>query len=334
MRMLDFPNSANPGDLESPVWALADVASYLSFNWNMKEAFDYSETLVDAIAGDKGVFKEMWVGLKTDPNGPMIDIYAGLVNHLGTRATLLSDVKLPVDLKSERLMALVELTDPGVVAKTLEKAFKGDPQAKKHLFRGQTIWEITQEENLAEESEIMIEGAEFVTTAAPAKPDEKDTGKDKDKDNDKEKKLPNTAITVYLGHLVVSTHVDFIEDLIKSAGAAKNLAAMDDYQRVRKSLTALGSQHDSVHFFSRTDESYRATYELLKQGRLPEAETILARLLNTMLGPNEDGVVRKQEIDGSKLPDFDKVKQYLGPGGVYAQSENDGWWIVGCLLKK
>src|SRR5947207_2958864 len=172
----------------------------------------------------------------------------------------------------------------------------------------------------------MIEGAGFVTTDAAPKPE--------DKDKDKEKKLPNTAITVYLGHLVVSTHVDFIEDLIKNAAATNNLAAMDDYQRVHKALVGLGSQNDSFRFFTRTDESYRATYELLKQGRLPEAETILARLLNAMLAPTEEGVVRKQEIDGSKLPDFDKVKQYLGPGGVYAQSEDDGWWIVGCLLKK
>ena len=61
---------------------------------------------------------------------------------------------------------------------------------------------------------------------------------------------------------------------------------------------------------------------------------MLARLLNAMMGPKEEGAVRKQEIDGSKLPEFDEVKKYLGPGGLFAQSEEDGWWLVGCLLKK
>jgi hypothetical protein len=61
---------------------------------------------------------------------------------------------------------------------------------------------------------------------------------------------------------------------------------------------------------------------------------MLARLLNTILGPQEEGVVRKQELDGSKLPDFNLVKKYLGPGGLFAQTEQDGWWLVGCLLKK
>jgi hypothetical protein len=325
MRMLNFPNSNHPDDLEAQNWTLPDVASYLTFNWTMKEAFDHSETLVDAIAGDKGVFKEIWVSLKNDPNGPQIDIYKGLVNHLGTRATLLSDVTIPVNVKSERLMALIEIHDPKTVAATLEKAFKKDPQAKERNFRGQTIWEITQDEPLAEETELMIEGTGFVSTnEAPkeAAQEEEDT------------KLPNMAMTVYLDHLVVSTHVDFIQELIANQGNAKNLGTMDDYQRVRKSLVTLGSKNDSFRFFSRTDESYRATYELLKQGKLPEAETMLARMLNTVLGPKEEGEIRKQEIDGSKLPEFELVKKYLGPGGLFAQSDDNGWWFVGCLLKK
>jgi len=123
MRMLDFPNSTNVDELEPAPWTLPDVASCLNVNWKMKEAFNYSETLVDAVIGDKGAFKEIWLSLKTDINGPQIDIYSGLLDHIGTHATLLTDVKLPVDVKSERLMALIEI-DPNkvdIVAKTVEK---------------------------------------------------------------------------------------------------------------------------------------------------------------------------------------------------------------------
>jgi hypothetical protein len=313
---------------------------------------------VDAVIGDKGAFDEIWLSLKTDVNGPQIDIRKDLLDHFGTRATLLSDVKLPVDLKSERLMALVEVNNAAAVAKTLEKAFIKDPQAKRRVFKGQVIWEITQDESLAEEdNELMIEGVGFVSTET-ASPTEVSTeaptagsaeveaqakgaaqkAKDKEKENEKEKdeeaRLPNMAVTVYLDHLIISTHVDFIQDFIAHQGTGKSLDQEADYQRVRPALVALGSKNDSFHFFSRTDESYRATYELLKQGKLPEAETMLARLLNALMGPSEEGVVRKQEIDGSKLPEFDLVKKYLGPGGLFAQSEADGWWLVGCLLKK
>ena len=276
------------------------------------------------LAGRSGV----WLNLKTDVNGPMIDVHKEFLDHLGTRATLLSDVKLPVDVKSERLMAIIELGPApaaDIIAKTLEKAFKQDPQAKRRVFREQTIWEITQGDELAEETELMIEGAGFVSTDAP---------KDDKKKEEEEAKLPNMAITVFLDHLVVSTHVDFIQEFIAYQGTGPGLGQSPDYKRVQAALAGLGSMNDSFHFFSRTDESYRATYELLKQGKLPEAETMLARLLNTMLGPKEEGVIRKQEIDGSKLPDFELVKKYLGPGGVFAQTEDNGWWVVGCLLKK
>jgi hypothetical protein len=372
MRMLDFPNiPAN--SLEPQPWALPDVATYLSFNWKMKEAFEHSSTLVDAYIGDKGAFEEIWTSLKSDVNGPQIDIRKGLLDHFKTRATVLSDVKLPVDTKSERLMALVEVNDAAAVAKTVEKAFIKDPQAKRRVYKGQVIWEITQDDSFAEEdNELMIEGAGFVSTEIPgpalaanvatpenlepapevateltaADPDpqkkgetQKSKAKAKAKENDEEARLPNMAITVYLDHLIVATHVDFIQDFIahqekRAAGQAAGLAQEQDYQRVRPVLVAQGSNLDSFHFFTRTDESYRATYELFKQGKLPEAETILARLLNTILGPQEEGVIRKQELDGSKLPNFDLVKKYLGPGGLFAQTEDDGWWLVGCLLKK
>jgi hypothetical protein len=322
MRMLDFPNSA-AGTLAPQAWAMSDVATYISFNWKMQEAFKYSETLVDAIISDEGAWKEIWQGMKLDPHGPKIDIFKDLVDHLKERATLLADVTLPVGLKSERLLALVEVKDAGAVAKTVEKAFKADPAAKKRVFKGQVIWELTQEEVAAGETELMIEGAGFVGGPEKKEPEE-----------EKEKVLPNMAITVFEGHLVVSTHLDFVQDLITRAAEVPNLAAAADYLRLDAELVKLGAGQDSFRFFARTDESYRATYELIKQGKLPEAETLLARLLNEMLGPTEEGVVRKQEIDGAKLPDFDKVKKYLGPGGGFVQSETEGWWIVGCLLKK
>jgi hypothetical protein len=72
----------------------------------------------------------------------------------------------------------------------------------------------------------------------------------------------------------------------------------------------------------------------MKQGKLPEGENLLARILNNMFGATQEGRVRTQEIDGTKLPDFDDMKKYMGPGGVYIQSEDDGWYIVGVLLKK
>src|SRR5262249_26770403 len=146
-----------------------------------------------------------------------------------------------------------------------------------------------------------------------------------------EKEIPprRMAITVSQGHLIVSTHVDFIAEFLAHQGQKAGLAQEIDHQRVSVALTALGSKNDSVRFFSRTEKSYRANYDLFKQAKLPPAETLLAGLLNTLLGSGDEINTRKPEFDGSKLPEFDSIKKYLGPAGLFAQTEDDGWWLVG-----
>ncbi|MCA9150045.1 MAG: hypothetical protein KDA92_12120, partial [Planctomycetales bacterium] len=91
---------------------------------------------------------------------------------------------------------------------------------------------------------------------------------------------------------------------------------------------------DSLRSFGRTDESYRPNYELIRQNKMPESESLLGRVLNRMLGPDDETVLRKQNIDGSKLPDFQVVRRYLGPTGMFMRSEKDGWYVAGVLLNK
>jgi hypothetical protein len=67
---------------------------------------------------------------------------------------------------------------------------------------------------------------------------------------------------------------------------------------------------------------------------MPEAETMLGKLLNHMLGDGKEGSVRKQEIDGGKLPDFETVRRYFGPAGISVVSVEDGWDITGFTTSK
>ncbi|MCA9202003.1 MAG: hypothetical protein KDA59_03120 [Planctomycetales bacterium] len=103
---------------------------------------------------------------------------------------------------------------------------------------------------------------------------------------------------------------------------------------VNRALEKLGADVESFRTFSRTDEAYRVTYELLKQNRMPESESMFGKMLNRMLGTGEKGVTREQEIDGSKMPGYDAVRRYLGPAGMYVHSYEDGWYIAGVLLHK
>ncbi len=321
MRMLAFPNSDR---LAPPDWVSRDVATYVTFHNTLQNSFWYSETLVDEYMGDKGVFKDMIDNLRIDPAGPMIDIKKELVDHLGERVVVVSDVAVPVTTKSERLIVAIEITNPAIVAKTLQKNFAADPKAKKRLIGEHIIWEVMNEETA--DPELTIEGDDGGFVAAQAKDEEEEAAE--------KPILPNMAFTVFQGQLMVATHVEFLEEVMNNAGKSQPLAKLAAFEQVDKALTRLGAGQDALRSFTRTDESYRGTYDLVRQGKLPQGETILARILNNAMGSGKKDEFRKQEIDGTKLPPFEQVQKYLGPAGAYLHTEENGWILVGCLLKK
>jgi hypothetical protein len=99
-RMLDFPNAA----LQTPLWLPRELASAVTYNWKMKEAFEYSKTLINAIAEDP-IFEDVIQSFRDDPEGPQIDLRKDLVAHLGTQITVASDYRLPITPESERLQS-------------------------------------------------------------------------------------------------------------------------------------------------------------------------------------------------------------------------------------
>lgn len=325
-RMLNFPNQ---GDLEPQSWVPSNVATCVSFNWKMKEAFEYSKTLVDEIAGAE-VFEDVLSGILRDPQGPMVDIRKDLVAHLGERATMITDIVLPVTPKSERLLVAIDVTNPKVVKRTIDKAMEKDPDAKAHKFDGQIIWEILSEQQELKVNSLQIEGI--------------GAGEDEDEEEEEESKpvLPNSAITVLAprdgaggqGYLIVSTHVEFIAHLLKHWNNPQPGPLVEDADQQAVNQVLAGDFPRSFRMFSRTDEAYRATYDLIRQGKMPQAESFLGKVLNRLMGPDQPGVQRKQVIDGSKMPEFEAVQKYLGPSGAFCQSTEDGWLITGCLLPK
>lgn len=316
-RMMQFPNQE---PLIAQNWVPRELGTYVTFNWKMIDAFHYSETLVDELAGAEGVFADVLDGIKNDPTGPQVDLLNDLVAHFGERATVLGDAKLPVTPKSERLMFAIELTNAQAAQRTIDKAMSTDPNAKKRMFGKQVIWEIVNEE-ASEVPALQIDGGFGGFGDEPEEDEEKPV-------------LPNSAVTVAHGHLLISSHVDFIVDLLKQVAAPDSLGQAADYQLVNRALNKLGADVESFRTFSRTDEAYRVTYELLKQNRMPESESMFGKMLNRMLGTGEKGVTREQEIDGSKMPEYDAVRRYLGPAGMYVHSYEDGWYIAGVLLHK
>ncbi len=318
-RMLNFPNSQ---DVAPPAWIPHQTTNYLTLRVKMQEAFEYSKTLVDEVAGAP-VFEDIMDSLKNDPNGPRVDIRQGLVRHLGERAMFFTDYRLPISTTSERWLLALEVKDPAAVKATLDKAMQADPDAKKREIGELTVWEIIEQQAPAEVEELDIAGAGFGEFEEEEE-EEEDTGP----------LLSHAAFTVGFGQLLVASHVDFIEEVVNRSAGQQTLDNTKDFVMVNHALTKIGAGQDAVRYFTRTDKEYQTTYELIRTGKMPESETLLGSALNRLFGPDEKGVLREQQIRGDKMPDYGKVRAFLGPAGLYVQSEDTGWFVAGCLLKK
>jgi hypothetical protein len=292
----------------------------MTFNWNMQRAFNFIGSLVGEIAGDQEVFDEVLKSIERDPNGPQINVQKELINHLSDRVTVVSDYRMPITPKSERLLVAIELADPAAVSKTVNKAMESDPGAKLRKHHGHDVWEILNDAP-EEIQPVQIEFGNIFDEPKLVEEPEKPL-------------IPNSAVTVAYGHLLIATHIDYIIEILDMPAAGEQLDAAPDYQAVEEALQQLGLEENSFRFFTRTGEAYRPTYELMRQGKMPEAETVLGKFLNRLWEPAEEGQLRTQLIDGTKMPEYDLVQQYLGPGGFFIRSDADGWTAIGCLLEK
>jgi hypothetical protein len=319
-RMLDFPNGSN---LNPQPWIPNSIGNYVSFSWKMGEAFEHSKTMIDALAGE-GFFEEFLDDLQNEPNGPRINLRKDLVRHLGHRVTFISDTQQPITPQSERFLVAVEVTDGPAVARAINQALRADPTAKERNLDGLFVWEITSEQVDDPDLNLTVEveepGFQFGGPVNPVQPAQEPAPA-----------LPQSAIAVIDGMLIVSSHADFIAQVVRPQTDVLQTNGAD-YGRVAEALQRLGAGQESFRIFSRSDETYRATYELIRQGRVNESQSLLARLLNRFHG--ESAGARRQELDGSKLPEFAHVQKYLGPAGVFVDSHSDGWTISGCLLSQ
>ncbi len=322
-RILNFPNS---DEWPLPNWVPRELATITQFRCEIPQAFEDAKTLVDAVAGDEGFFEDLLTSIKEDPNGPQIDVREKFVRFLGNKVTVLSDHAYPVTPKSERMLVAIEVTDPAVVQQTIHQALVSDPEARQLDIEGHTVWEILDQERPATpDLELGLDGIDPIGDLPTVIEEE---------EQEEERLLRNSAVTVAHGHLMIATNVELLQQLLLPRPEDDQLEQCEDYRLVTQQLGRIGSGADSVRSFSRTDEEYRPTYELIRQGKMPESESLLGKLLNRLLGPEDEDVLREQQIDGSQMPDFEAVRRYLGPAGLYLRSEKDGWYATGLLLDK
>jgi hypothetical protein len=323
MKMLETPND---GPFPPYEWIPANVAGYTSGSWDLRTAVNNIESLYDQTVGngDEGVWRDALRSIREDREGPQIDMEKRLFPHLGSRLTRISDVKTPITTQSERNLFVLELRDAKAVETALEQYYAKDPLATKKSAGEHPYWEIEPEDEEEEEAPRSRNPALATKQGA----------------SEAEKAEPS-GLAVAHDKLLIASHASLLRELLEGKGQG-TLAEDPQYQQVsnliKREIEKRSWDKTCLWRFVRSDVAYMPTYELTRMGKLPESKSIVGEALNMVLEPEAGSNTRKQQVDGSKLPAYDKVRHYLTPfGGVGIRDESQefqGWFFVSFGLGK
>lgn len=321
MRMFELPNSNGPFQVEP--WAPRDVASYKALSIDIENVFEYVGTLFDAFAGYENAFETTLEGFEKDPFGPKINLREQIIAHLGTRVTVLNDYTLPITAECERYLIVIDVKNPVALREPLDKLLESDGAIAKEL-RGIPYWEIVPEEEAFETPDLdqgllPLDGGDLF---------EEET---------EERVLQRAAVCLHEDRLTIASDVDFLNKALFGVEDREALEGCADLRAAVEALGELAQGPRCAWTFSRIDESLRPSYELLREGKMPESKTFFGRTVNRLLTTPDEaeaGANREQKIDGKELPSFELVRRYFGPSARVIRSEGDGWLIVGVALSK
>lgn len=343
MRMLSFPDGTN---FTPPNWMPTDLARCSTFFVEPLTIFDNFGTLFDSLVmqGEEGVWDDILKGLKEAEDGPQIDIREEVVALLGQRVLGMSKYQLPITPESECMIVAVELKEnkEDGMKNALEKLFGDDTEMQRTDYKSYILWHrIPADDIILPETNL-----EGVPNLVASPPSARRRQAEAEEEKDAPPMFPGVTLTVAKGCLFVGTNFEYtktILDRLETALAKEELSSIGgeaEYKEVDRIFADMGitNKPHFMQFFARTDETIRPTYELIRKGQMPQSQAILGKAINALFVSEEDkengAGLRQQAIDGTNLPEFELIRKYLGPAGIYGATEEDGFFFKGFLLEK
>jgi hypothetical protein len=324
MNMFEF---LNRDQFAPEAFVPRDIASYSTGYINLLSAFDNFGPLFDEFVGEgeTGVWADVLYGLEEDPNGPQMDLRGELFTYLGNRVSIVGDYHEPIGPDSSRMLIAVETKEEAQVRAAMDKMFEGDPIMRRKKFEEHIIWETIPAEEVEEETPQIVLAAPALGLGGV---------EEEGAWTNEEPLFPNASITVYDGHLLIASHYDYLVEILTKREDRESLARDVEYRIVQDALKTAGAGSNFGQTFTRSAERFRVPYELFRQGKFADTESMLTRMLNSVFGEDEEGerFGELKEIDRSKMPDYDVVRRYLGTSGGFGTASEDGWFIKGVGL--
>jgi len=289
--------SLPPVSLRPEAWVPASVASYQSLSWDLDNAYNAINDLVNKF--QPGMLNVLEQQLAGPEGGQPLSFQKDLFGPLGDRITMISDFKKPIKEDSQRVLLGIALEDSKALQGTLTRVMElAGAAPKKRDFQGTTIYDFD--------------------VPVPNLPNNPNGG------NLQATIKGPISLAIAKETLFVTTDTTLLEQILRPGGVP--LAESPTYQTVAKEIP----QKVSGMTFVRPDEQARLSYDMIKSGQFEKA---LRQGMAAGRGGQAPPELPKI-INPDKLPDFSVFAKYLTLGGSYSIADEDGLLSTGFTLRK
>ena len=289
--------SLPPVSLRPESWVPATVASYQSLSWDLDNAYNAINDLVNKF--QPGMLAVLEQQLAGPEGGQPLSFQKDIFGPLGDRITMISDFKKPIKEDSQRVLLGIALEDSKAFQATLARVLElAGAAPKKREFQGTTIYDF----------DVPMPNI----PNAPNGPNIQATIKGP------------VSLAIAKETLFVTTDTTLLEQILRPGGVP--LAESPTYQTIAKEMP----QKVSGTTFVRPDEQARLSYDMIKSGQFEKA-------LRQGMAAGRGGQAPPeipQIINPEKLPDFSVFAKYLTLGGSYSVADEDGLMSTGFTLRK
>ncbi|MBR0239322.1 MAG: hypothetical protein IJQ39_14605 [Thermoguttaceae bacterium] len=304
MKMYQLVNVPCP---EPPAWISSKISTYTAIQGTPELVFDNIAPFFDTYfgEGEQGVWSDVVEGLETDPMGPQINLKKDLVQYFDGQLLVISQALEPLGPNSECIAYALRVKDVNAIRSALNRLFNGDPTIKPDKIGQFNIWQCVPK---PKKTSPFKPGPISSAQAKKEKP---------------EGMMAHAAIAVENGYLIISSNRDYLAQLLTPT--AQPLKDSVGYKRTMAVAKQRCGDSACVWVYSPTENNYRLNYELYKDGKAIESNTMLTRIIKAISGTDKPKTQQTNKVDASSLPPFDQIKSYFGTSGGFSKIENDGF---------
>jgi hypothetical protein len=280
-----------------------DVSAYMTLYWNVDEAYDNLEVLVDSIIGEGGFDTRVAEGFKEAVGA---DLREDIIASLGGRFTLATWMEPPARINSQAVLLGVQLNDATAITDVLAR-----------------VMELAEPIQQASHNNVSYYRVETGGTTRPDIPQDNPGSVFREF-----LRTPTPCFGIVGDYLLASDSEAFFQHAIDTHVRGSDLLAdSDDYKLIALHIKdQVKDQKASAIFFSQPQESFKLLYDLIADDKTKtllsdnsEQNTVLG-ILNRVMGDNE-------------LPDITDLTRHLAPAGGAMIDTDAGIHLMSFSLK-